>query len=1515
MIITIISKDNLRSITLPSKRKGQYWLSDASNNRLASIEGVRDEWIMKPTRGVHILGLPTENAKSVPLVARHFYVLEKAGGKKTSIFTEPVTDDRQLFTKYHVTNSTRLTIGRDPSNDICYPVDVISSHHASIAFQNNRWYLRDEDSRNGTFVNECRVLQQELYPGSSIFIMGLKIVLGSDFIAINNPDGCVRICPRLLRFSVQTQQDYPEDSEYELPTQSYFYRSPRFKREVSTATFRIDPPPTSPLTEELPLLLSMGPALAMGAMAMVTLITAFASYNIMSMAMGFSMLLGTVLIPGITKRYEHKKKSQKEKLRQEKYHLYLQEMSAKIQKEARLQEEILNENGVSVQECERRILDRQRNLWERSPGQNDFLQVRVGNGNGVLDAKIHYTERKFSLIEDNLLEEQYALGESEKPLHNIPITYSLFEHPVSGVIGPPDAVAQFAKGLILQLAALYSYDEVKFIFLYDSADSQFKFTKWLPHVWSDDRKFRFLATTPEEVKEVSAYFEKILEVREAATKEDQDRIFPYYIIFSLSKTLALRAELLKKVLISKANLHISIVAFYQELQDLPKECSIVTELDGINGHLFHQNDITGQSIHFTADIAPTQDPLPLSILLANTVLNHTENKFQLPSTLPFLEMYGVGKVEHLNALERWKEHDPTQSLVAPVGTDVYGGTFLLDLHEKFHGPHGLVAGMTGSGKSEFIITYILSLAVNYHPHEVAFILIDYKGGGTAKSFENLPHTAGIITNLDGSAIKRSLVSIQSELKRRQAMFTQAGKQVGISNIDIYKYQKLYREGIVQEPLQHLFIIADEFAELKTQQPEFMTQLVSAARIGRSLGIHLILATQKPSGVVDDQIWSNSKFRVCLKVQGRADSIDMLKRPDAVELTDTGRFYLQVGYNELFEMGQSAWSGAPYYPSDTIQMERDNSIVVIDNNGHPIRQVRPDRKRPVAGRPQKQLDVVVEYLHNIAAEENIHVRKLWLDPIPAVILLDTLYKKYKVSATPFFLEPVVGEYDDPAQQRQDVFRLPLSQEGNVVVYGSAGSGKTSFLNAMLCSLLQDHTPDQLNLYLLDFSSETLRTFAAAPQVGGVVLSYEKEKLDALICMLQTELQTRRRLFAAYGGDYESYIQSAPQTLPSITVVVNNFSAMIELYPDHEESIYFLSREGVKYGIYFVLTAMNAGAVRFKLLQNFKQQIALQLNDSSDYPSIVGKTDGLLPTSCKGRGLVRQGGALYEFQTASLTQDRAPSDYIHQLCQHLENDWNGNHAPLIPVLPDYVDADFLKDFIDIHQPLCIPIGMNPHSMQVYRYSFGSAIISLALSEGDVFHPFTVDLSALLAEVPNLDTVVLDAPGTIPDISGSICICRTAEQCEQQVSKLHQLLLCRSQAYTDSNVHDKQPSDSKPVLVLIHSLAALQEMLPSPDWEKLLNLLQNSTASCGIHFLITDQADNLTAFCYDRWFLSNVSHGDGIWIGKGITKQFVLETGQTTSSMREDISSQFGYALHGEKCTRLKLLCSRKEETNDG
>ena len=179
----------------------------------------------------------------------------------------------------------------------------------------------------------------------------------------------------------------------------------------------------------------------------------------------------------------------------------------------------------------------------------------------------------------------------------------------------------------------------------------------------------------------------------------------------------------------------------------------------------------------------------------------------------------------------------------------------------------------------------------------------------------------------------------------------------------------------------------EDAELKAQEPDFMDDLVSTARIGRSLGVHLILATQKPAGVVNDQINSNSKFRVCLKVQTRMDSEEMLHRPEAAEIKETGRFYLQVGYNEFFALGQSAWCGADYEPQEEVIVHRDETLQLLDSTGQEIYSVRPAKKKNKA--EVSQLVAIVHYLSQLAKEKKLIPRQLWTDPIPKIISLEKI----------------------------------------------------------------------------------------------------------------------------------------------------------------------------------------------------------------------------------------------------------------------------------------------------------------------------------------------------------------------------------------------------------------------------------------------------------------------------------------------------------------------------------------------
>lgn len=293
-------------------------------------------------------------------------------------------------------------------------------------------------------------------------------------------------------------------------------------------------------------------------------------------------------------------------------------------------------------------------------------------------------------------------------------------------------------------------------------------------------------------------------------------------------------------------------------------------------------------------------------------------------------------------------------MAAPLGVNAKDEIVTLNLHEKAHGPHGLVAGTTGSGKSEILQSYILSAATIFHPYEIGFVIIDFKGGGMVNQFRDLPHLIGAITNIDGNEVQRSLKSIKAELMKRQNLFAEAG----VNHID--KYIELYKEKRVTVALPHLVIIVDEFAELKAEQPDFMKELISAARIGRSLGVHLILATQKPSGVVDGQIWSNSKFKLCLKVQSKEDSNEVLKTPLAAEIKEPGRAYLQVGNNEIFELFQSAYSGAPATMEDT---EGSKEFQISQLNFAGMRKVVYQKKKEKRkdAHNKNQLEAIVEYI--------------------------------------------------------------------------------------------------------------------------------------------------------------------------------------------------------------------------------------------------------------------------------------------------------------------------------------------------------------------------------------------------------------------------------------------------------------------------------------------------------------------------------------------------------------------------
>ena len=1524
MVVNLIKAKQMFSLTLPDKIKGQYWLTDFDDagayRNLISIEAVDGKWVVKSNKHVAVLDAQNKAIEQAQIKPMSFLSLKYYNSdERIILYAEELDPSRQTFSKIVILEPGTLSIGRNNSNNLFFANKFLSGQHAQLSFDGNRWAIYDQQSTNGTYVNGYRVEAANLCPGDMIYMMGLKIVIGSNYFAINNPDGLLTLqANNLANYQPQTVEHI--EREEELPEGKYFFRSPRFYRQIEHAVIKIDPPPQVQKLETVPLALMLGPSLTMGMTSMSTAILSVTNVinnggditqALPTILMSVSMLLGTVMWPILTKRYEKKQRVKNEQKRQKKYLAYLDDVRDEIKRKCKEQSDILSENLVDPNECISRIYEEKANLWERTNTHNDFLRLRLGLGDLPLDADIACSEKKFTMEEDNLQDAMLSLSSEPKILDRVPISISLTEDFISGIYGEKAAVTNFIKTLLLQIVTLHSYDEVKVILIADNASGSWDFARFIPHFWDNEKKTRFFATTPSEVKELSAYIENNILSRADSEKQELTDYSPYYVIIAADKQLAESSEALEQLLKYKSNSGFSLIYSTGALKDLPKEVSSVVYVGGNASCIFDRMDTSGKTVSFLPDVVNESVIETVAEKLANIELDLSSQRYALPSMITFMEMFRVGKVEHLNSLTRWKENNPTKTLQTPVGVDSYGGTFSLDLHEKFHGPHGLVAGMTGSGKSEFIITYILSLAVNYHPDEVAFILIDYKGGGLAGAFEDpergikLPHLAGTITNLDGAAVKRSLISIQSELRRRQAIFNEARKISNEGTMDIYKYQQLYRDKVVSEPMPHLFIISDEFAELKTQQPEFMEQLISAARIGRSLGVHLILATQKPSGVVDDQIWSNSKFRVCLKVQEKADSQDMIKCPDAAALSQTGRFYLQVGFNELFALGQSAWCGAEYIPTDTVEKSVDNSIQIVDNLGHVLMNVKPAKKVVNTGKKVKQIVSIVKYLSDLATEENISVRPLWLPPIAPRIYVDELEEKYGQTSQGTVLCPIVGEYDDPFNQKQGALVMPFSTEGNCLIYGSTGNGKTTMLTTIAYSLIKNHTAEEVNLYIMDFGSETLKVFEKAPQVGGVVVSSDTEKATNFFKMLHKEMEARKELFSEYGGDYAGYCRNSGKTVPNIVVLINNYAGFAEQFEELIESFALLTRDGVKYGIYFVVTASNTNAIRYVIAQNFKMTMCMQLNDATDYAVVIGKTDGLIPSKHKGRGLVALDRA-YEFQTAFCSDADDTFEFLRMYCAKLRENATA-FARKIPVLPNIVKlSDVENNITDLKS---VPVGIGKKTLNPVLCNI-SGRVALPVAAQDIHQTagFLEEWLNVLCKLTKVICVDAEQMLNTEKISGAEFI---DGEYEQFVHQLFAQMVERNNTYKDAKLDpgSLEPFERK-VVVLAGYKRFVRQLTPDGQ-EKMSLVLLKAESIYKIHFVIVDAVSDFSSYNYEEWFKRQITGADGIWVGDGVADQYMLKINKVTNELYEEIGDEYGYVLNRNRPVLVKLLSSLEEE----
>lgn len=346
MIISLMNKKSITSIVLPEKIRGQYIIENSEGIKV-EIEGIDEKWYIKSNKKVKLLNNEKKHTNSCEITEMAIYNLDITGSsEKTFIFAEPSTNDRVEFKKYLVRNDITINIGRNSNNDIVIDNKYVSSVHAKLTLTNAGWKIKDADSSNGTFVNGKRINESRLKFGDVIYIMGVVIIIGKNLFAINNPDQTLKIDTTLLKpYLSQCYEQNDDEFDFETIDDDTFYRSPRFKRDVEKAVFKIDAPPASQVGEEMPMMLAIGPSMTMGMASMATAVYGVAQGNMMSAVTSGCMLLGTVLWPIISKRYEKKRKRKKEELRKQKYQEYLERIRQSFEDECEKQREIILENN------------------------------------------------------------------------------------------------------------------------------------------------------------------------------------------------------------------------------------------------------------------------------------------------------------------------------------------------------------------------------------------------------------------------------------------------------------------------------------------------------------------------------------------------------------------------------------------------------------------------------------------------------------------------------------------------------------------------------------------------------------------------------------------------------------------------------------------------------------------------------------------------------------------------------------------------------------------------------------------------------------------------------------------------------------------------------------------------------------------------------------------------------------------------------------------------------------------
>ncbi|MEV6406738.1 type VII secretion protein EccCa [Streptomyces bobili] len=1067
-------------------------------------------------------------------------------------------------------------------------------------------------------------------------------------------------------------------------------RPPRaLPSEVPTGEIAVQPPPELPRNNQESVLMQLLPTLGMGG----SVVFFFTSGQPFMRIMGMVMIASTIAMSvAMVIRFRRGNQGQLADLRRD-YLSYLRQTRLRTVDTARAQRDAQYYLHPSPEQLWALVAEGSR-VWERRPGDEDFAQVRIGLGAQSLATPLVTPEtgpvEQLEPLTAGALQRFLAVHST---LDALPMAVSLRAFYHVTVSGDPQSVRSSARAMAASLAALHSPQDLILVVAAGREElPHWEWAKWLPHVQAPGTvdgagSRRLIGADTRELEELIA-----------SRLTGRPRFHP--------NAAPLAEEPHVVVVLDGVSLPPdSFLANPEGLQGVTVLEVVPGELTGAGGELsivvepgmLHLESGHGAVYEGTPDALSYESAEVLARQLAPLrMASGGDDDEPLLANLEFTDLLSLGDAASVDPLRTWRPRSMAERLRVPIGVGEDGRPVMLDLKEAAQegmGPHGLCVGATGSGKSELLRTLVLGLAVTHSSETLNFVLADFKGGATFAGMAQMPHVAAVITNLadDLTLVDRMGDSIRGELNRRQEMLRDAGNYA-----NIHDYEKARAAGAPLQPIPSLVLVIDEFSELLTAKPDFIEMFVQIGRIGRSLGVHLLLASQRLEEGRLRGLETYLSYRIGLRTFSAAESRAALGVPDAYTLPNVpGSGFLKFGTDEMLRFKAAYVSGVyrstPQRAAGGGPLPLDRQPVLFTAAEVPVRYVPVPQQRPSGDDPEVDealADTVLDVIVRRLEAQGPAAHQVWLPPLDSPPSLDSLLPGLTAVPGRGLTQPgyegagrlvvPVGLVDKPFEQRRDALWVDFSgAAGHMQILGGPQSGKSTLLRSLISSFALTHTPHEVQFYGLDFGGGGMASLAGLPHVGGVASRLDPERVRRTVAEVYGVLNRREEYFRSAGipsitefraRRARGEISVTDQPWGDVFLVIDGWGNFRADYEALDQVIHEIAARGLGYGIHLVLTASRSMEVRAALKDHLMNRLELRLGDTMD-SEVDRKAAANVPTGVPGRGLSPQ---KLHFMAAvpridGLASDTDLADATQALSAEVSRHWEAPGAPEVRLLP--------------------------------------------------------------------------------------------------------------------------------------------------------------------------------------------------------------------------------------------------------